>query len=44
MKMLVVATVAFAAMLLYCHNAYQRDMARCQAKGFSYDTCFLMLR
>jgi hypothetical protein len=44
MKFLIFSIVVFAAMILYMNEAYERDMARCQAMGHSKDVCALYLR
>jgi len=44
MKFLIFALVVFAAVILHMNEAYERDMARCQAMGHSKDVCFLYLR
>ncbi len=45
MKLFLIVTVAVTALaLVYVNSSYERDMARCQATGLSYDTCFLQLK
>ena len=45
MKLLIIAACTLTALaLVYSNSTYERDMARCQAKGLSHDTCFLKLR